>query len=243
MCTINDCISLAEFFQVNAHRLEELELSFSSQVYVSLREWGDLQKDYTVAKNAFAYKILQLDQGQTEPIFHNLKELSLGNADFRHALTETAYAFQLHRLRALKLRESTATVELLSTIAAITSSVELVSLDIELNSTTNQDNEAFQRFFELSLPTLEDVYMHVDASDDEATSLHWRSVFAHGRQINRFVYSRRHRVQGNTVSESPRTPFSTTEALDGDILALPSVVNLKSVAICDDLATLVSIFV
>ncbi|OJJ62904.1 hypothetical protein ASPSYDRAFT_28518 [Aspergillus sydowii CBS 593.65] len=30
----------------------------------------------------------------------------------------------------------------------------------------------------------------------------------------------------------------TTEALDGDILALPSVVNLKSVAICDDLATL-----
>jgi hypothetical protein len=240
---VNHCIALAEFFQTNAHRLEELELSFGSQIYASLREWRDLQKDYTVARNAFVFKILQLDQGQTKTIFPKLKKLSLCNASFRYAFTEVAYAFQLHRLRALKLRESTAIVELLSTIATITSSVELISLDIELGSTSDLDTEAFQRFFGLSFPNLEDVFIHVDATDDRSTSLHWRSVLAHDRQINRFVYSRRHQVQGDTMSESPMTPFNTTEALDGDILALPSVVNLKCVAICDNLSTLVSIFV
>ncbi|OJI98085.1 hypothetical protein ASPVEDRAFT_880601 [Aspergillus versicolor CBS 583.65] len=223
VCMVNHCIALAEFFQTNAHRLEELELSFGSQIYASLREWRDLQKDYTVARNAFVFKILQLDQGQTKTVFPKLKKLSLGH---------------LHRLRALKLRESTAIVELLSTIATITSRVELISLDIELGSTSDLDTEAFQRFFGLSFPNLEDVFIHVDATDDRSTNLHWRSVLAHDRQINRFVYSRRHQVQGDTMSEAPMTPFNTTEALDGDILALPSVVNLKCVAICDNLSTL-----
>ncbi|KAL4913223.1 hypothetical protein BDW62DRAFT_214398 [Aspergillus aurantiobrunneus] len=225
ICMINHCIALTEFFQINAHRLEELELSFNSWIYTNLRRWADLHKDWTVARNAFASKVLALKEGETRTVFPRLTKLSLCN---------------LHRLRALKLRECQAVSDLLYTVAEVASTVHLVRLDIEIDATNNQDTESFRRFFDLSFPDLEDVFIHVDAWDDESTRAHWRSILApgRGRQIKRFVYHRRHEAQYDPESILPRTPAGTAVALGDEMLTLLRGTNLQCVGISDDPSSL-----
>ncbi|KAL4928850.1 uncharacterized protein BDV17DRAFT_291177 [Aspergillus undulatus] len=236
VCKIKDCVSLMDFFSCNAHQLEKLELGVHHSLSTNLRGWEDPQGN----QNAFAVKILQLQKGHAQTSLSRLRELSLCGVDFKYAVPEMAYAFQLHQLRHLTLRQCATISELLGTIADITTTVQLNSLDMEIDAANNEDTDAFERFFHLSLPNLEDVYIHVDALDELSLShrIHWRSVFSLRTRLRRFVYHRRLAAHWPEVDTS--TPPDTAVKLDEEMLALLSGANLQCLAISEDPSTLMA---
>ncbi|KAL2830619.1 hypothetical protein BDW59DRAFT_158521 [Aspergillus cavernicola] len=235
--TINHCIALTELFAVNAHCLEELELGLNS-LPQRLAKWRDLQKDWMKARNAFAFKILQLQQNQSQAVFPWLRKLSLYGVDFRYAFTEMAYAFQLHKLQALKFRRCYFSSDVLRTIAEIADNdtIQLASLDIKLNPYSNRDLDSFQRFFALSMPNLEDVFIHVEAYDQTSLKTHLRSIFALGRNLKRFVYHSHLDVEGDLAGAWE--PTEAPMVWDDEILTLLSNANLQCFGLCDQLPSL-----
>ncbi|KAL4946636.1 hypothetical protein BDV06DRAFT_181999 [Aspergillus oleicola] len=230
----DDCVSLMDFLSCNADHLEELELDAPYSLGKNLQKWQDLNGN----SNVLGFKVPRLQEGQTETIFPSLKKLSLCRIGFKSAVTEMAYTFQLHQLRSLKLRKYDNISEMLSTIADVSGTIQLVNMDIEVDASNNENIDAFRRFFELSFPSLEDVFLHVDAWDDESTRVHWRSIFAPGRHLKRFVYHRRHETRGESGFKGFSTLPDTAVELDEEMLSLLSGAKLQCVGLCEDPATL-----
>ncbi|KAL4960418.1 uncharacterized protein BDV14DRAFT_204728 [Aspergillus stella-maris] len=230
---ISDCISLRVFLESNGHHLEKLELDMHHSLSTNLRDWQSPNGN----ENTFAFKVLRLEEGQTQVMTPLLKKLSLCRADLNSGMIEIAHALQLHKLRSLRLRKCINISGLLSTIADISIMMQLASIDIEIDATNNENADAFRRFFELPFPNFHDVFLHVDAWDDKSTCVHWQSIFIPGRHLKRFVYHRC--LEDRDKAERDfSTPPDTAVELDEEMLSLLSGAKLQCVGLCEDPANI-----
>ncbi|KAL4950777.1 hypothetical protein BDW69DRAFT_51133 [Aspergillus filifer] len=230
---ISDCISLKAFLDSNGDHLEELELDMHHALSTNLQDWQGSNGN----ENTFAYKVLRLEEGQKQVMTPCLKKLSLCRADLNSGMIEIVHALQLHKIRSLTLRKCTNTSGLLNTIVDVSSVMQLTSIDIEIDAANNENVDAFRRFFELPFPNLQDVFLHVDAWDDESTCIHWQSIFVPGRHLKRFVYHRR--LEDRDEAERDlSTPPDTAVELNEEMLSLLSSAKLQCVGLCEDPANL-----
>jgi hypothetical protein len=229
--TINHYIALTDFFAANASRLDELTIDVDSFPRL-LAKWRDLQKDWMKARNFFAFKVLQLQKGNIESLFPRLRKLSVRGIGFQYAHTEMAYAFQLHKLHALRLDSA----HILRTVAEIADhkTIPIISLIIKADE---QRCPIEPQFFALSMPNLKDVFIRIVAPDQTSLTPHLRSIFAPGREIRRFVYHRHLYVAGDTASVWE--PTVAPMVWDTGVVTLLGNANLQCAGLCDHLPSLV----
>ncbi|KAL4872103.1 hypothetical protein BDV12DRAFT_163025 [Aspergillus spectabilis] len=120
--------------------------------------------------------------------------------------------------------------------ASANNKISLVSLDLILNSFGAGGLTSIGRFFALSMPNLQDIFLSVRAWEDISTKPHLRAVFAPGRNIKRFVY---HRARIEDLDEWGEERTDLLFLWDDEIHTLLVEANVRYFGICAHLPTLV----
>lgn len=172
--------------------------------------------------------------------FPSLQELSLSAISFRQTANEVALAFDLSRLRTLKLKKCASTADLLRAIVNLDQSIKFTQLEVVVDADTG-----IREDFDLRAPTsfldacegLEDLHIVSPAIYHlHQTKSFWRSVLGHVSTLKRLVAHERIIVSGQW--DAP---------IDGDVPWCPQTreflqdCRLECLGLCNDTDFLVGL--
>ncbi|KAL3459039.1 hypothetical protein BJX64DRAFT_291582 [Aspergillus heterothallicus] len=231
--TPNHIAALTEFLAASAHRLEELTLTFSRPRW-QRATWRGIDRDWMRGwRNSFAFSVLKLERGSTRCLFPRLRKLDL-NANYEHAYTELAYAFNMHKL----VDVDPHSYDMLRTMAALAENNTLPLSSLTIYPDEDRRELMDGELFTMSLPNLQDLFFpFVYANTQTSLLSHLRWVFSQRRpKLRRFVHHGHLVVAGDVASvwDSTVAPM----VCDAEIAALLVHAELQIVGLSDHLPTL-----
>lgn len=246
---------LRSVLECNADRLELLELdvvdwdkandTWELEKGGALR-WNNVVKgsvvEPIVAANFLAYNLLQLQPKGRRVIFPALVALSLSNISFDGAATELACAFNGNLLKSLKLQNCRGCASFLHALVDSAEGIRLRLFHLSMDDREPEEQYIPVRTFLEAFEGLEELGLLIKPGT--ATLYYWMSVTHHKSTLKRFVYHERlERERDNLFLDNHPTPervgiagHAYEEGLGEFLVEL----NLDCLAVCDDLASLVS---
>lgn len=144
-----DFESVSECIKVHGHQIQSLTLDLLTWVRAE-KIWTDgyhqqIPQPTGTPNNFFSQRVLNIHRGDRKVIFSSLENLDLSAVSFYHAGMEMAYAFNVERLKSLKLRNCPGSLDWLRMILNSGKPMGLISLELAL------DLKSLQR----------DAYLHI----------------------------------------------------------------------------------
>lgn len=196
---------------VNAERLKKLEIGLYNGPYayfiLSWLRYNDGEK--SSCPNFFVREILAVTKPNAEPFFPSLTALSLSDFSFRGGTKELAIAFNVSKLRSLKLDKCPYMGQFLRPVITTYTSPELRIFELTESFCTYEgdevdggDGEEVERdidgselcpivgHFLQASTKLEDLFLNVRYVTS-ATKEYWRFILQHKSSLKRLIYHER----------------------------------------------------
>ena len=246
---------LRRVLECNADQLESLELDvvdwykandtwmFKEGVkFIWDNEVNGIVVNPMSAANFLAYYILQLQPKGHRLNFPALTALSLSNISFDGAPTESAYGFNSNLLKSLKLHNCRGCKSFLRALVDSANGIRLRLFHLSIDDREPEEDRMTVTTFLEAFEGLEELGLLIKPG--MATLFYWLSLTRHKSTLRHFIYHERlERDRDNVfldhypVSEEDHRRRIAHEAGYGQYLVK---LSLDCLAVCDDLASLVS---
>ncbi|KAJ5573848.1 uncharacterized protein N7459_008275 [Penicillium hispanicum] len=190
----HDFESVSECIKAHGHQIQSLTLDLLAWARAE-KIWADGYRQRTpqparIPDNFFSQRVLDIHPQDHKVIFLSLESLHLSAVSFSHTAMEMAYAFNIERLRSLKLRNCPGSLDWLQVILNSGKSMELKTFELalDLNSLPRDAylhiTETISNFIQL-ISGLESLYLMLPAPIDWTTLTD--NLSTHHHHLKRFV--------------------------------------------------------